>query len=149
MKEHASNTHTHPAPISPLPPAPGQAKLSSASHGRVGCGWDVDAAWKLSVQCGNVWLGPDTQIRGEVLGPEGKEQGEGPEGKEVLSLRALKSKKHPRPKLPCPRVEMLLSLNLAGRMSNTHEGEEGSRRMAKPHGAGPGSSRGGRRAGDL
>lgn len=97
------------------------------------------------MQCGNVWLGPDTQIKAEVLGPEGKERGEGPKGKKVLSLRALKSKKHPRPKLHCPRGEMLLSLNLVGRMSNMHEGEEGSRRMAKPHRAGPRSSRGGRR----
>ena len=100
------------------------------------------------MQCGNVWLGPDTQIRAEVLGPECKEGGKGPEGKKALRLRALKSKKqrnHPHPKLHYPRVEMPLSLNLVGRISNMHEQEEGNRRMAKPHR--PGSSGGGGRAG--
>lgn len=80
-------------------------KLSQAvpcTQGRIRCGWGLEEAGrKLSVQPGNVWLGPNAQIRAEVLGPECKEGGR-PQGKKRLHLREHTSKKETI--LTCPKL---------------------------------------------
>lgn len=53
----------------------------------------MEGGRKLSVRCGNVWLGPDTQITTEVVGPECKGVGGRPwGGRKALSFRGLKSR---------------------------------------------------------
>jgi len=87
-----------------------------------------------------------TQITAKVLGPE-RNEGEATSRGKMASLRALEKNKqqrnHPPPRIHHHRAEMPISLNLAGRISNVCEQEEGSRRMAKPHRPGPGQSGGG------
>lgn len=136
------------ADISPAPVSPRrrQAGPSNASHSRVGCGQGlVEAGRKLSTQCGNIWLEPDTDYS-QGVGARTQRGGGNLKGKK-WHLRALEKNKqqrnHPPPRIHHHRAEMPLSLNLAGRISNVCEQEEGSRRMAKPHRPGPGQSGGG------
>lgn len=71
-------THMHTLPLPPSLSCPQHLdKLSRAEphkqtqQDRMWSGL-VEGGRKLSVRCGNVWLGPDTQITTEVVGPECK-----------------------------------------------------------------------------
>lgn len=145
-----SNTPNTHADISPAPMSPrsGQAGLSNASYSRVGCGQGlVEAGRKLSTECGNIWLEPDTDYSQGVGARTQQGGGRQPQGENSISQSFRKNKQQrnhpPPPRLHHHGAEMSLSLNLAGRISNVCEQEEGSRRMAKPHRPGPGQSGGG------
>lgn len=86
-----SNTPNMHADISPAPVSPrsGQAGLSSASYSRVGCGQGlVEAGRKLSTECGNIWLEPDTDYSQGVGARTQRGGGGNLKGKKA-SLRAL------------------------------------------------------------